>query len=231
MERGLRAAAPQRELARPSPPPPGGGRGGRRAFAASFAVAWNGIVETAMHQRNMRVHLVAGLLVSLLASGLALGVAEQLALLLCVFLVLSAEVANSALEALVDLVTRERHDLARAAKDAGAGAVLVLAIGSVAVLAAVVVHAWPAVAASRQAVLRQAAAGVPLALVMTVLLAPGHRPRALDLGLTIVGIGLLATLASFTASALFTGVAALHFGVSVAVAHRRRAMARVPDQP
>ena len=106
MERGLRAAAPQRGLARPSPPPPGGGRGGRRAFAASFAVAWNGIVETAMHQRNMRVHLVAGLLVSLLASGLALGVAEQLALLLCVFLVLSAEVANSALEALVDLVTR-----------------------------------------------------------------------------------------------------------------------------
>jgi diacylglycerol kinase (ATP) len=194
-----------------------------RGFAASFAVAWDGVLETALRQRNMRVHLVAGLLVCLVASGIALGVPEQLALLLCVFLLLSAEVANSSLEALVDLVTRERHDLARVAKDAGAGAVLVLAVGSVAVLVAVLVRAWPAVAAQRHAVLRQAALGTPLAITAAVLLAPRTRPRALDVALAVVGIGLLAVLAVFTKSALFTALAGLHFGVALAVAARRRA--------
>jgi diacylglycerol kinase (ATP) len=188
-------------------------------------VAWAGVVETALYQRNMRIHLVAGLLVALVGSGVALGIAEQLALLLCVFLVLSAEVANSALEALVDLVTRDRHDRARAAKDAGAGAVIVLAVGSVAVLVAVLVHVWPAIAASRAAVLRQAVAGLPLAAIAAALLAPLHRPRALDLALTLAGGVILAALATFTASALFTALAALLFGVAVAVASGRRKLA------
>ena len=218
---------PRRGAAAPQPTPaggsyPGDGRRRRGGLAASFAVAWDGVVETALRQRNMRVHLVAGLLVCLVASGVPLGVPEQLALLLCVFLVLSAEVANSALEALVDLVTRERHDLARAAKDAGAGAVLVLAAGSVAVLAAVVVHAWPSLAAQRDAVLRQVALGVPLALAAAGLLASRPRPRAVDLALAAVGTALLAVLAMVTASALFTAIAALHFFVAAAVAARRR---------
>jgi diacylglycerol kinase (ATP) len=129
----LRASARRREAATPLPaaavPEPSQplARGAIAAIAASFRFAWDGVVETALYQRNMRIHLVAALLVALLASAVPLGAAADLALLFCVFLVLSAEVANSALEALVDLVTRERHDRARAAKDAGAGAVLVLA--------------------------------------------------------------------------------------------------------
>jgi diacylglycerol kinase (ATP) len=224
--RALRAGAPRPPGAQPGRPSPEGEQGLWRAFAASFAVAWNGVLETALHQRNMRVHLVSGLLVALVGSGVELGVPEQLALLLCVFLVLSAEVANSALESLVDLVTREHHHLARAAKDAGAGAVLVLALGSAAVLVTILAHAWPAIAATRHAVLRQAAFGAPLAAVVAALLAPRPRRRALDLGLATVGAGLLAALASFTVSALFTGIAALHFAVAVAAASRRRAFAR-----
>ena len=214
-----RAEAQPRKPAQPHPPR---WRGPGRDLASSFAVAWSGVVETALHQRNMRIHVVAGLLVALVGSGVALGVAEQLALLLCVFLVLSAEVANSALEALVDLVTREHHDRARAAKDAGAGAVMVLAAGSVAVLVAVVVHAWPTIAAAREAALRQAAAGLPLALMAAALLAPLRRPRALDIALAISGGALLVTLAGFTTSALFTALAVLLFGVAVAVARCRR---------
>ena len=216
------AAAPRPPPASPADAPrPGAGRPWA-SFSASFAVAWNGVVDTALHQRNMRVHLVAGLLVCLVASGVPLGVPEQVALLLCVFLVLSAEVANSALEALVDLVTRERHDLARAAKDAGAGAVLVLAAGSVAVFAAVLVHAWPTIAARPEVVLRQAALGVPLAIAAGALLAPRARPRAADAALCALGLALLAALAAFTASAIFSALAALLFLLAAAVASRRR---------
>jgi diacylglycerol kinase (ATP) len=209
-------------------PRPGRRRGAWGALADSFAVAWNGVVETALSQRNMRIHLVAGLLVALVASGLDLGIAEQLALLACVFLVLAAEVANSALESLVDLVTRERDDRARAAKDAGAGAVLVLAAGSVAVLAAVLVHAWPVVVSGRAAALRQAALGVPLAAVMGALLAPTPRPPALDGALAVTGSALLIVLAVFTTSPVFTMLAALLFVVAIAGARRRRAARDLP---
>lgn len=206
----------------PASPPPEG-QGAARGLAASFRVAWVGVVETAQHQRNMRLHLVSALLVALVGSGASFGVAEQLALLLCTFLVLSAEVANSALEALVDLVTAERHDRARAAKDAGAAAVLVLAVGSVAVLAAVVAYAWPSILASSKAVLRQAALGLPLAAATAALLSPRPRPRALDVAIALGGGALLVPLAIHSTSAVFTGLAALLFGVAIAVARRRAA--------
>jgi diacylglycerol kinase (ATP) len=185
-------------------------------------VAWSGLVETALHQRNMRIHLVAGLLVALLASSLGLGPGQQLALVLSLFLVLAAEVTNSALEALVDLLEADLHDRARAAKDAAAAAVLLLAVGSVAVLAIVLVDAWPEVARERWAALRQAAVGVPLAAVMSALLAPWPRPRALDVALGALGVGLLAVLASFTRSPVFTLLAILLFCVALAAAARRR---------
>jgi diacylglycerol kinase (ATP) len=202
-------------LAAPQP------RRGLGGFLASFRYAWDGVIETALHQRNMRVHLVASILVALVGSGVRLGVPEELALALCVFLVLSAEVANSALEALVDLVTRERHDLARRAKDAGAGAVLVLAAGSVAVLALVVVRAWPALRADPGAVARQAALGAPLVASAALLLAPFARPRAADAALVAAGAGALAALAWFTLSGVFTALAALAFAVAAAAARRR----------
>lgn len=212
--------APRPHLA-PSPPP-SPPRRGWSAFTASFVYAWDGVVETAVHQRNMRVHVVAGLLVGVGGSAVALPLAAQLALVFCAFLVPAAEVANSALEALVDLVTRERHDRARAAKDAGAGAVLVLAACAVVVLAAVLREAWPRLAAAPAAALRQAAIGVPLAGVAALLLAPLHRARALDAALGLAGLALLLGLAAGTASALFAGLAALFFAVAFAAARRRR---------
>ncbi len=217
------APRPRPVPTRVEPPLPARVVGGAwRGRAARCRFAWDGIVETAIRQRNMRIHVVTALGVALVGSAVALSMAERLALLLCIFLVLAAEVANTALEALVDLVTRERHDLARAAKDAGAGAVLVLAAGSVAVFAAVVVHAWPAIAARPPAVVRQAALGVPLAVIAGALLAPRVRPRAADTALCALGLVLLAALAAFTASAIFSALAALLFLLAAAVASRRR---------
>lgn len=94
----------------------------------------------------MRLHLLAGVAVGLAGTELPLPLASRLALHLCTALVIGAEAFNSALEALVDLQTREIRPEARRAKDAAAGAVLVLAVGAVLVAGAVGLEAREAIA-------------------------------------------------------------------------------------
>jgi diacylglycerol kinase (ATP) len=66
---------------------------------------------------------------------------EWAVLLLVIGLVISLEILNTAVEAVVDLCSPEQSELARIAKDAAAGAVLVAAITAVAVGAFIFVPA------------------------------------------------------------------------------------------
>jgi diacylglycerol kinase (ATP) len=95
----------------------------------------------------MRLHLLAGVGVGLVGTELPLPLPSRLALHLCTVLVIGAEAFNSAVEALVDLQTQTFHPVARRAKDAAAGAVLVLAIGAVLVACAVGYEAREGIAA------------------------------------------------------------------------------------
>lgn len=192
------------------------------SFLASFGHAWNGLVHTLVHQRNMRVHAVAALLVCLVGSGVPLGVAEETILIFCILLVFFAEILNSALEALVDLATEKLHEKARITKDAAAAGVLVLALGVVVVFAAILLHNWDVVAGNRPLVLRHVRYGVPLALCQVLLVLPGRRPPVLDLGAFLAGGALLATLARGTTSAVFTALAALLLVIAYAAALRHR---------
>lgn len=97
----------------------------------SFAYAFKGIAEVVRHQANMQIHVVIMLLVLLVASLLSLSPTEWALILICMGMVLSAELFNSALEYLTDLVSPDYHPLAGKAKDAAAGAVLVCAIAAV----------------------------------------------------------------------------------------------------
>jgi diacylglycerol kinase len=170
----------------------------------------------------MRAHVVSALLVGLAAGGLRLGAAEELALLVCVSLVLSAEVLNTGLEALVDLYTREIDETARAAKDATAGAVLVLAAGAALVFAAVLVRAWPGVVAESGRVLAHAALAVPLAVAGALLVTPWRRPAAVDAGLAVAGAALLAGLAPRFTSPAMGVLSAASFAVCAITAFARR---------
>src|SRR5678815_4828338 len=116
------------------------------AFWASALHAWNALVHTVVHQPNMKVHVVSAILVGLVGSGIPLGLAEKVTLIFCVLLVFFAEILNSALEQLVDLIIQQYDDKARLAKDAAAAAVLCLAIGTVVIFAAVLVHNWQTIA-------------------------------------------------------------------------------------
>ncbi len=105
----------------------------RGGLIYSFRYAFAGIWWAIKTQRNMRVHLVLGICAVLLAIALGLDTAREAILALTVTLVLVAEMINTVVEAVVDLVSPTYHPLARVAKDVAAGAVLVTAIGSVVV--------------------------------------------------------------------------------------------------
>lgn len=112
---------------KPGPGTPGGGT----PLWRSFGHAWDGLADAAATQRNMRIHLVAGVLAGSFAALAPLTPPERALLVLCVALVVAAEAANTALEALVDLHGGPPSEPARLAKDASAGAVLALAASSV----------------------------------------------------------------------------------------------------
>jgi diacylglycerol kinase (ATP) len=189
------------------------------------------VLDATVHQRNMRVHVVAALLVGLAGGGLRVGVAEELALLVCVFLVLSAETLNTGLEALVDLYTVEIDSRARVAKDATAGAVLLLACGAALVFSAVLARAWPQLGQEPDRILAHAARAVPLAVLGALLVAPWRRSAAVDVALVVAGAGLLAALAPLFTSVALGALSAAAFALCAAAAFARGRGARPGVSP
>ncbi len=203
-----------------------------RTLWASVLRAVGGLVETAANQRNMKVHLVSGLLVGLVGSGIPLGLAEKVTLIFCVILVLFAEMANTALESLVDLHTEDFRELAAKTKDVAAAGVLVLALGTVVIFAALLVHTWPVIVSNPGAVFRQSMLGVPLTVTTGLLLWSRPRPVVFDHLLFGAGIAMLAALALWTTSSVFTAMTAGLFCLARLAANRMRpGRARVPPEP
>lgn len=99
----------------------------------SFNHAFEGIMYATRTQPNMRVHLVVAALVLLASLVLHLERYYVVALIVLIALVLSLELLNTAIEAIVDLLTVAHHPLAKTAKDAAAGAVLVASVAAVVV--------------------------------------------------------------------------------------------------
>ncbi len=102
-------------------------------FWSAFHYAFAGVLYAARTQRNMRIHLFAAGLV--LAATLALHLQRIyiIALVMTVAAVLALELINTAIEAVVDLMTVAHHPLAKIAKDCAAGAVLIAAFAAVVV--------------------------------------------------------------------------------------------------
>ena len=101
------------------------------SWLVSFLAAGKGIYYCVCTQRHMQVHLVAAAAVLLLAVAAGLTASEFCLLLLTIFAVLIAEMLNTAIETVVDLVSPEYHLLAGLAKDVAAGAVLLAAVAAI----------------------------------------------------------------------------------------------------
>lgn len=103
----------------------------RHPLVESFRYAFDGLTFAWRTQRTLRIHLVAAVAVTAIILLLPLERGETAALVLAVTAVIGAELLNTAVEALVDLlVEREHHRAAKVAKDVAAAGVLVTAAGA-----------------------------------------------------------------------------------------------------
>ena len=110
----------------------------KQSLPKSFKCAFTGVTETIKSERSFKIQICAAICALGLSIFLKISVMEFIYVLISITMVLTAELINTAIEAAVDLYAGDRiHPLAKAAKDAAAGAVLITSINAVAVGAAV----------------------------------------------------------------------------------------------
>lgn len=101
-----------------------------RSLLWSFNYAIEGVVYALRTQRNMRLHAAAAIAVLAASLFFRIGRAEFIAIVFSISFVFVTELANTALEAAVDVATQSFDPLAKVAKDVAAGAVFVAAINA-----------------------------------------------------------------------------------------------------
>jgi len=104
-----------------------------RTLLESFNFAVEGIIHVVRTQRNMRIHLLAAVIVLVAAIGVGVSKLELIALLLAIAFVFITEMINSALEQAIDVATTSFDPLAKLAKDVAAGAVLIATVNAIAI--------------------------------------------------------------------------------------------------
>lgn len=99
-------------------------------FFTSFKYAFSGIFYAFKNERNFKVQLFVAILVIITAFILKVNNQEWSLLIICILIVLSLEMLNTALEKICDLIHPEKHPQIKIIKDVAAGAVLLAAIGA-----------------------------------------------------------------------------------------------------
>lgn len=115
---------------------------GEASLLDKFSFAGQGIVSAFTSERNLRIHTCVGVLALVLAAILHVRLWGWVAILICIALVIFAELFNTAIEAVVNLASPGYNKLAKRAKDIAAGAVLVLAVISVIIGLAIYLDAF-----------------------------------------------------------------------------------------
>ena len=96
----------------------------------SFGYAWKGIQSCVGKEQNLSFHLIAAMAVIIAEIVLGITRTEWIMVVMCIGTVIAAELFNTAIEKLVDLVSPERHPVAGQVKDIAAGAVLICAVAA-----------------------------------------------------------------------------------------------------
>lgn len=94
-----------------------------RRIVATLRHTWNGLSHSFNNEEAFRVEILLSLVLIPSAFWLAVDYLQLIALLGSLFLVLIVELLNTAIEATVDRIGSEFHELSKHAKDAGSAAV------------------------------------------------------------------------------------------------------------
>lgn len=94
----------------------------------SFVYAAKGIRHTLLTEHNFRIHIVMAIIAILLGFLLEISSLEWVSIIIVIGIMFAAEIFNSSIEELTDLVSPDKNKLAGIVKDLSAGAVLILAI-------------------------------------------------------------------------------------------------------
>lgn len=101
-----------------------------RKRLASFRFAFKGIAYMMKTQRNAQIHFIAAVAAIVLGFVYKIDFIEWCLVVIAIGLVLMAEMFNTAIEFLIDLVSPEIQNKAGKAKDIAAGAVLITTISA-----------------------------------------------------------------------------------------------------
>jgi diacylglycerol kinase len=116
----------------------------------SIGVAFDGIIDLIKCENNAKIHAISTIVVILVGLKLQFLAIEWLWISLAIAGVWVAELINTSLERLTDLVSPEMNPIAKKVKDYAAGAVLVMAIWAIFVFCLISFpHLWMWLAFSR----------------------------------------------------------------------------------
>lgn len=96
----------------------------------SFAYAFAGLRLVFRQEHNAWIHATAAICVVVAGFVFRISSLEWIAVVICIAMVISAEIINSSLERMADFVSTERNNKIKEIKDLGAAAVLVCAIAA-----------------------------------------------------------------------------------------------------
>ena len=100
----------------------------KRFSILSFKYALEGFWAALKEEPNLKFHLLAGLVVILISFYLKISRQDWIDILILVGLVISVELTNTSVEAVVDAFTDKEHPRAKLAKDISAAAVLITSL-------------------------------------------------------------------------------------------------------
>ena len=96
----------------------------------SFKYAIEGFISSFKTERNMKIHILAMIIVIILGLYFKISTIEWCIVAIAVALVIGAELFNTTIETVVDMISPEKNPKAKLAKDISAAGVLVIAIGA-----------------------------------------------------------------------------------------------------
>lgn len=97
----------------------------------SFGYAFSGLLYALKYNQNLRIHFIVAIVVAIFSIVFDVNPFEMGILGITILLVIAAEMVNTSIEEMVNLITNEHRQEAKVAKDVAAGMVLVTALGSI----------------------------------------------------------------------------------------------------